>query len=164
MICKLGEKEPKIGKKVFVAENAAVIGDVVVGEGASIWFGASVRGDEARIEIAENANIQDNATLHGCVKIGHGVTVGHNAIVHGCTVGDNSLIGMGAVILDGAVIGENSIVGAGALVTMNKKFPPRSLIIGSPAVMRRELTDEEVKSIRKNAEEYSALSQKYLIK
>ena len=164
MICKLGEKEPKIGEKVFVAENASVIGDVVVGDGASIWFGASVRGDEARIEIAENANIQDSATLHGYVKIGHGVTVGHNAIVHGCTVGDNSLIGMGSVILDGAVIGENSIVGAGALVTMNKKFPPRSLIIGSPAVMRRELTDEEVESIRKNAEEYSALSQKYLIK
>ena len=162
MIYGFDKKTPKTGGNVFVAETASVIGDVSLGDRASVWFGASVRGDESAIEIGNGTNIQDNATVHGAVKIGNCVTVGHNAIVHGCNIGDNCLIGMGAVILDGAVIGEDSIVGAGALVTMNKKFPPRSMIIGSPASVRRELTDDEVKGIRKNADEYILLTKKYL--
>ena len=152
---------PEICGDVFIADNASVIGDVSLSDGASIWFGAVLRGDDAHIEVGNNSNIQDNATVHANAKIGRGVTVGHNAIVHGCTVGDNTLIGMGAIILDGTEIGENCIVGAGALVTMGKKFPSGTLIIGSPAVAKRKLSEEEISSIRENAEEYIKLAQKY---
>lgn len=155
-------KVPIIAKNTFIAESADIIGDVTVGEGSSIWFGACLRGDEGKIEIGRNSNIQDNATVHSETNIGDGVTVGHNAIVHGCTVCDNVLIGMGATVLDGAVIGESSIVGAGALVTGKKVFPPKSLILGSPAKLVREMTDDEVESIKKNADEYVHLSKKYL--
>lgn len=161
MLYNFNSKVPIIAKNTFIADNAAIIGDVTIGEGSSVWFGASLRGDEGKIEIGKNSNIQDNATVHSETKIGDGVTVGHNAIVHGCTVSDNVLIGMGATVLDGAVIGEDSIVGAGALVTGNKVFPPKSLILGSPAKLIREMTDEEVDSIRKNANEYVNLSKEY---
>lgn len=161
MIYNLKEKSPKLSDNVFVADSAAVIGDVTLGKNVNVWFGAAIRGDEGKIEIGDNTNIQDNATVHSETKIGCGVTIGHNAIVHGCTVGDNVLIGMGAIVLDGAEIGEDSIIGAGALVTGGKKFPPRSLILGSPASVKRELSDEEVASIRNNANEYVKLIEKY---
>ncbi len=161
MTYKFSEKTPEIGRNVFIADNASVIGDVTLSDGASVWFGAVLRGDDAHIEVGESSNVQDNATVHANAKIGRGVTVGHNAIIHGCTIGDNSLIGMGAIVLDGAEIGENCIVGAGALVTMGKKFPAGSLIVGAPAILKRELTEAEIDSIRKNAEEYVELSQKY---
>ena len=142
----------------FVAWNAEVAGDVSVGAGASIWFSASVRGDIAPISIGADSNVQDGAVLHvdtgiPC-RIGKRVTVGHGAILHSCVVGDGALIGMGAIVLNGAEIGEGSIVGAGALVTQGKKFPPRSLIIGSPAVAKRELTEEEAAANLDNAEHY----------
>lgn len=154
-------KAPEVGENVFIADNAAVIGDVSLGDGSSVWFGAAIRGDDMHIEVGKRSNIQDNATLHSGAVIGDGVTVGHNAIVHGCRICDNVLIGMGSIVLDGAVIAEDSIVGAGALVTGNKTFPPKSLILGSPATVRRELTDEEIESIRNNAEEYVKLSIEY---
>ncbi len=161
MIQKFCENTPKISANVFVAENASIIGEVCIEEKSSVWFGAVIRGDEGAIEIGARTNVQDNATIHSNTKIGNGVTVGHNAIVHGCEVSDNVLIGMGAVILDGAKIGEGSIVGAGALVTGNKAFPPKSLILGSPAKLVRELTDEEILSVSENAKEYEKLAEKY---
>ncbi|MBR6779661.1 MAG: gamma carbonic anhydrase family protein, partial [Clostridia bacterium] len=119
MIKDFAGKTPEIDESVFVAENAAVIGDVKIGKGSSVWYSAVLRGDMRKIEIGENTNIQDNATVHvgmtDSTVIGNGVTVGHNALVHGATVKDNALIGMGSVVLDGAVIGENSIVAAGAV-------------------------------------------------
>ena len=152
---------PKIADSAFLAESADIIGDVTIGDGSSIWFGAAIRGDEGKIVIGENSNIQDNATIHSNTKIGNGVTVGHNAIVHGCEIADNCLIGMGATVLDGARIGEGSLVGAGALVTGGKEFPPKSLILGSPAKLVRELSDDEVAGNIKNAEEYVKLGKKY---
>ena len=154
-------KAPKTGENVFIADNAAVIGDVSLGDGTSVWFGAAIRGDDMRIEVGNRSNIQDNATLHSGAVIGDGVTVGHNAIVHGCRICDNVLIGMGAIILDGAIIAEDSIVGAGALVTGNKTFPPKSLILGSPASVKRELSYTEIEAIQKNAEEDVNLSVEY---
>ena len=155
-------KCPEVCNNVFIAENSAVIGDVTLGDGASVWFGATIRADDKHIEIGEASNIQDNATLHTGAKLGRGVTVGHNAVVHGCEICDDVLIGMGAIVLDDAKIGECSIVGAGALVTRGKVFPPRSLIVGSPATVKRELTESEVESIRENARHYVALAKKYM--
>ncbi len=161
MIYSFDGKGPKIAKSAFVAESADIIGDVEIHEGASIWFGAVLRGDEGKIEIGENSNVQDNATVHNNTKLGKNVTVGHNAIVHGCEIADNCLIGMGATVLDGARIGEGSLVGAGALVTGGKEFPPKSLILGAPAKLVRELTDDDVAGNIKNAEEYVRLTEKY---
>ena len=155
-------KSPEVGQNVFIAENAAVIGDVTLGDGASVWFGATIRADDKHIEIGDASNVQDNATLHAGSKLGCGVTVGHNAIVHGCEICDDVLIGMGAIVLDGAKIGQHSIVGAGALVTKGKVFPPRSLIVGSPATVKRELTDEDIAAIRESSEEYTDLAKKYM--
>jgi len=156
---------PELKKAAFVAESAEIAGEVYAGEDSSFWFHVSVRGDLAPVYIGQGSNIQDNTVLHVAdelpVKIGANVTIGHNAIIHACSIGDNCLIGMGAIVLDGAEIGEESIVGAGALVTQHKKFPPRSLLIGSPAKVARELTQEEVDAIGHNAAEYIELSKEY---
>lgn len=157
---------PRLDGANFVAPTAAVIGDVTLGRDASIWYGASLRGDVHFIRIGARSNVQDNATVHvsrgthPCV-IGEGVTVGHNAVVHGCTVEDDCLIGMAAVVLDGAVIGVGSLVGAGALVTGNTVVPPRSLVLGSPAKVARTLSDDEVETIRANAAHYVRMSAMY---
>jgi carbonic anhydrase/acetyltransferase-like protein (isoleucine patch superfamily) len=156
---------PDIGQALFVAGSAEIAGDVRAGKNSSFWYNVSIRGDLAPVRIGAGSNIQDNSVLHierdlPCI-IGDYVTVGHRAIVHACTVGNTCLIGMGAIILNGAEIGDESIVGAGSLVTQNKKFPPRSLILGSPAKVVRELSDEEVEGIRKNAEEYIELAREY---
>ncbi len=160
-------RAPRLGADVFIAPTAAVVGDVSLGDGASVWYGASLRGDVHWIEIGPGSNVQDSATVHVSrgthpCRLGAGVTVGHNAVVHGCTVEDDVLIGMGAVVLDGAVIGAGSIVGAGALVTMNTVVPPRSLVIGSPARVVRALTDAEVERNRANAAHYVRMSRMYL--
>src|SRR5205085_11660266 len=137
-----GEKRPNIAPDAFVAPNATLIGDVTLGEGASVWFGAVLRGDRDRIEIGARTNVQDNAVVHldpgSPAIVGAGVTIGHAAIVHGCTVEDNCLIGMGSVILTGARIGRDSIVGAGALVRENEVIPPGSLVVGVPARVVRQ--------------------------
>lgn len=155
-------KLPRIHESDFVAWNAEVEGEVELAEGASVWFGAVLRADIAKITVGRDTNIQDGAVLHvdrGVdLCLGEGVTVGHGAIVHACTVGDYCLVGMGAVILDRAVIGHESIVGAGALVTQGKSFPPRSMILGSPAKVVRELTTEEVASLHEHAAEYARLA------
>lgn len=158
-----GER-PDISRASFIAWNAEIVGSVSLGEGASIWFGAVLRGDIAAISVGTGSNVQDGSVLHvdhgtPCV-IGEHVTIGHRAVVHACRVGDRCLIGMGAVLLNGAVIGEDSIVGAGALVTQGKAFPPRSMILGSPAKLARPLTDEEVAGLRPHAEAYVELARR----
>ena len=158
MIISFKDKKPVIPDSVFVAESADLIGDVRAGENCSFWYNVTVRGDIAPVILGDNTNIQDNSVIHVGhdvpAVIGSNVTIGHSAIIHACTIEDNTLIGMGAIILDFAVIGKESIVGAGALVTGGKKFPPRSLILGSPARRVRELTDEEIHGIYKNASSY----------
>lgn len=149
---------PSIDESAFIAESADIIGDVVIEKDASIWYNAVLRGDVNRIHIGENSNVQDGSVVHCSEKqdtiIGKNVTVGHNAIIHGCKIGDYSLVGMGSIILDDAEIGEFSMIGAGSLVTGNKKFPPGVLILGSPAKVVRELTDEEKESLKKSAINY----------
>ncbi len=150
----------------FIASSAEVIGDVQLGEGASIWFNATVRGDVNWIRIGRASNVQDNAVVHvtnrtAPTRIGDEVTIGHSAVVHGCTIEDRVLVGIGSVILDHAVIGSDSIVGARALVTGRTVIPPRSLVLGSPARVVRSLTEEEVESIRRYAENYLKYSAIY---
>ncbi len=156
---------PETRDCAFIAESADVAGSVKIGKDASIWFNVSIRGDIAPVIIGDRSNVQDNSVIHvGHGKpavIGRGVTIGHASIIHACTIEDDCLIGMGAIILDGATIGTESIVGAGSLVTQNKVFPPRSLIIGSPAKAVRSLTAEEIESIRENGKEYVELGNRY---
>ena len=148
----------KIQDSVFIAPGAIVLGDVTIGEDVGIWYHATVRGDRAPIVIGNRSNIQDNAVVHvdaeHGVSIGENVTIGHSAIIHGCAVGDNSLIGMGAIIMNGARIGNNCIVGAGALVTQNMTVPDNSLVLGNPAKIKRQVTEEEIASSLRNAEIY----------
>jgi carbonic anhydrase/acetyltransferase-like protein (isoleucine patch superfamily) len=151
-------KKPALGKNVFIAKTAVVIGDVTLGAHSSVWYGAVLRGDINRIVVGHHTNIQDNAVLHladdfACV-LGNWVTVGHSAIVHACQVGDECLVGMGAVILDGAVIGKQSIIGAKALVTQGTKIPPGSLVLGAPAKVVRNLIKEERAGLKWWAQKY----------
>ena len=153
---------PKIDPEARIAAEAVISGDVTIGENSSIWYFSVVRGDEAPVKIGCGTNIQENCTVHVSeglpAVIGDGVTVGHNAVLHSCTVGNGSLIGMGAVVLDEAVIGENCLVAAGSLVTKGTVFPDGSLIMGSPAKIKRLLTEEEIQDMRQNAETYLELS------
>ncbi|WP_413183459.1 gamma carbonic anhydrase family protein [Paraburkholderia sacchari] len=157
-IYKLADVSPNMHASAFVAETSVVIGDVTVGENANIWFGAVVRGDEDKIKIGANSNIQDNAVLHSDhgfpIEIGSAVTVGHQAMLHGCTIEERTLIGMRAVVMNGAVIGRHCIIGAGAVVTEGKKFPEGSLILGSPAKVVRQLTEAEINSLAPGAKYY----------
>src|SRR5882757_2586007 len=163
---RLGDLCPQLADKIFLARNAAVIGDVTIGPDSSIWFGAVVRGDNGSIHIGAGSNIQDLAALHahpgGQVTVGNSVSVGHMAVLHGCTIGDRVLIGMQACIMDDAEVGEDSIVAAGALITKGKKFAARSLIQGSPARCVRKLNDSDVEYIRRNASEYVDRGRWYL--
>lgn len=146
--------------------SAVLLGDVRLSDGVSIWPNATLRGDIEPVIVGENSNVQDGAVIHvnhGLpAVIGRGVTIGHNATVHGCTVSDNVLIGMGSVILDGAVIGENSIIGAGAVVSPGTQVPPGSLVLGVPGKVVRQVKPEEIEGIRKNAQEYIELAEKWL--
>ena len=150
---------PVVGRDVFVAETATVIGDVHLGDEAGIWFGAVLRGDYFPIRVGARPNIQDNAVVHitagiAGATIGDDVTVGHSAIIHGCTVGNLCLIGMGSIVLDGANVGVESFVAAGSLVTPNTIIPPRSFVMGRPAKVVRPVRDEDLAWIRASAAAY----------
>jgi carbonic anhydrase/acetyltransferase-like protein (isoleucine patch superfamily) len=153
-----GARVPSVHGSVFVAPNASVIGSVVLSENVSVWFGATIRGDNDVISLGKGSNVQEGAVLHTdpglALNVGDNVTIGHQAMLHGCTVGDGSLIGIQSVILNGAVIGAGCLVGAGAIVTERKVFPERSLILGAPAKVVRQLSDEEVAKLLKSADSY----------
>jgi carbonic anhydrase/acetyltransferase-like protein (isoleucine patch superfamily) len=155
---RLDDLHPDIADSAWVADSAQVIGKVKLGDDASVWFGAVLRGDNEWLTVGEGSNIQEGTVMHSDMgfplTLGRHVTVGHQAMLHGCTVGDNSLIGIKAVVLNGAKIGKNCLVGAGALVTEGKEFPDGSLIIGSPAKAVRELTPEQIAGLQRSAEFY----------
>ena len=157
-IYQLGEHVPEIDDSAFVADSATVIGKVTLQPNSSVWFGATIRGDNERITIGTNSNVQEGTVMHTDIghplTIGADVTIGHQAMLHGCTVGDGALIGIQAVILNGAKIGRGCLVGAGALVTEGKEFPDNMLIIGSPAKAVRELTAEDVARLKGSADSY----------
>lgn len=156
----LGKKSPHLPSHddYWVAPNAVLVGDVVLKKDASVWFGATIRGDNDPITIGERTNIQDGSVLHSDLglplTIGNDVTVGHMAMLHSCTIGDNSLIGIGAVILARAVIGKNTLVGAKALVTEGKTYPDGVLLMGAPAKVVRELTKDEIHALTLSAAHY----------
>lgn len=152
-------KIPQIGKDVFLAESSNIISDVTIGDRASIWYNVTIRGDVMPITIGNETNVQDGSVLHGtygkfACEVGERVTIGHNVILHGCKVGNRCLIGMGSIIMDGAEIGDQSVVGAGSLVTEGKKFPPKSLIVGRPAMVKRPLNEDEIKFLEQSADNY----------
>ncbi len=164
---RLGDDAPQVPASAFVAPNATLIGRVVLGENVSIWFNAVLRGDNEPILIGDGSNVQECAVLHNDLgfplTVGRDVTIGHQAVVHGCTIGDGSLIGIQAVVMNGAVIGRQCLVGAGAIVTERKVFPDRSLILGAPAKLVRELTDEDVaRLLADSAPDYSRRRARYL--
>ena len=149
---------PQVAASAWVADSAQVMGNVVLGEDASVWFGTVVRGDTESITIGAGSNIQDASVLHADfgkpLVVGERVTVGHQVMLHGCTIGDESLIGIGAVVLNGARIGKNCLVGAGSLVTEGKEFPDGSMILGSPARVVRQLSPEQIEGLRTSARHY----------
>lgn len=156
---------PQLGEQAWVAESAQVMGAVQLGQQASVWFGATVRGDTETIQIGARSNIQDGSVLHADegmpLVIGEDVTVGHMVMLHGCTIGDGSLIGIGAVVLNGARIGKGCLVGAGSLVTEGKTFPDGSMIMGTPAKVVRELTAEQQAGLLRSAAHYVANAERY---
>ena len=164
-IYSLGELSPKIDPDSWIAPNATVIGEVEIAKGASIWWSCTLRGDTDLLSVGENSNIQDNSVLHTDpgipLVVGKNVTVGHRVILHGCTVGDNSLIGMGSTLLNGAVIGKNCLIGANTLIPEGKVIPDRSLVVGAPGRIVRQLTDEEINRMARGNEHYVENWQRY---
>ena len=164
-IYQLEDRTPRIAATAWVADNARVIGEVVLEDEASVWYGAVLRGDNDLITIGRRSNVQDGSVLHTDtgyrLTLGEGVTIGHQVMLHGCTVGDGSLIGIQSVLLNGAKIGRHSIVGAGALVTEDKVFAEGSLVVGSPAVFKRALTPAQIDNLHRIAEGYVARAQRY---
>lgn len=161
MILSFGGKTPQNEGAVFVAANATVVGDVILGKGSSVWYGAVLRGDHGTLVLGENCNVQDNAVLHcdrgGGVTLGKNVTVGHSALVHQCTVGENSLVGMHATLLNNCVVGKNCIIGAGALVPEGMVIPDGSVAVGVPARVIKTIRPEQLESNIRNAELYVKL-------
>jgi carbonic anhydrase/acetyltransferase-like protein (isoleucine patch superfamily) len=164
-VYRLGEHAPVLATSAYVAPNAAVIGKVMLAERASVWFGASLRGDNEMISIGAASNVQDLAVMHTDLgfplTVGAEVTIGHQATIHGCTIGDGTLIGIQAIILNGAVIGKACLVGAGALITEGKVFPDGSLIIGAPAKVLRQLSAEEREKLLDAAAHYAERGEFY---
>lgn len=164
-IYQLGDRTPRIAATAWVADNASVIGEVVLEEEASVWYGAVLRGDNDLITIGRRSNVQEGCVLHTDtgfkLALGEGVTVGHQCMLHGCTVADGSLIGIQSVLLNGAKIGRHSIVGAGSLVTEGKEFPDGALIVGSPAKVVRLLTPEQIERLARSASYYVANAQRH---
>jgi len=157
-IYQLGDDAPRIDPSAWVADNATVVGRVALAEGASVWYGAVLRGDNEWLTLGRNTNVQDGSVLHSDpgfpLTLHDNVTVGHQVMMHGCTVGEGSLIGIQSVLLNGAKIGKHSIVGAGALVTEGKEFPDGALIVGSPAKVVRMLTPEQIERLLTTAAHY----------
>jgi carbonic anhydrase/acetyltransferase-like protein (isoleucine patch superfamily) len=155
----LGDDSPVVAATAYVAPNAVIVGKVVLAENSTVWFGATLRGDNEIISIGSNSNVQDSAVLHTDpgfpLSIGSNVSIGHQAMMHGCSVGDGSLIGIQSIVLNGAVIGKGCLVGAGALITERKVFPDGCLIIGAPARALRELSAEERENLLKVAANYA---------
>ncbi len=164
-IYRLGDAVPQIDPTAWVADSATLIGHVTLGPGASVWFGAVLRADHEPIVIGARSNVQENAVLHTDpgrpLTLGEDVTVGHQAMLHGCTVGDGSLIGMQAVLLNGVTVGPGSIVGACALLTEDKAFPAGSLLVGSPAGVKRALGPEQIAGLRATAAGYVERARRY---
>ncbi len=154
----LDGEAPEIDATAWVAPGAHVIGRVTLAPGSSVWFGTTIRGDNERITLGENTNVQENCVLHTDMgfplEIGAGVTVGHKAMLHGCTIGENSLIGMGATVLNGAKIGRDCLIGAGALITEGKEIPDGSLVMGSPGKVIRQLDADAIEKLRQSALNY----------
>lgn len=165
MIMTYKNKTPEIDESCFIAENASVIGDVSIGAGSSVWFGAVIRGDAAEIIIGEKSNVQDNAVIHCDPRyktvIGNGVTIGHSAIIHSAEIGDNVLVGMGAIVINKAKIGKNSIIGAGSLVTEGTVIPENSVAFGSPAKVVKKTTPVQNLMNKTNASSYVSEGKKY---
>lgn len=165
MIVKYEENKPEIHDTCFIAKSADLIGNINIGANSSIWYNCVLRGDENKIIIGKNTNIQDGTIIHINKEldtiIGDNVTVGHNAIIHACKIGNNVLIGMGAIILDGAEIEDNVIVGAGSLIPPGKKIPAGSLVIGSPAKVKRDLSETEINELTISAIDYVGFSKKH---
>ena len=164
-IYELDGSAPRMAESAWVADNAQVMGNVVLGEDSSVWFGTTVRGDTETITIGRGSNIQDGSVLHADVgfpmMVGENVTVGHQVMLHGCTIGDESLIGIGATVLNGAKIGKHCLVGAGSLVTEGKTFPDGSMIMGSPARVVKTLTPEQIEGLRRSAGHYIENAARY---
>jgi len=148
-------RKVRIAETAHISKQAVLVGDVTIKDYVTIYFFAALRGDDARIEVGRYSNIQENCTLHcsegNPVIIGDYVTVGHNAVLHGCQIGDNTIVGMGSIIMDGAKIGKNCMIGAGTLIASGKEFPDGSLILGSPARLKRPLTEEELAFLKESA-------------
>ena len=157
-VYELDGTQPRVADSAWVADSAQVMGNVVLGEDSSVWFGTVIRGDTETITVGRGSNIQDASVLHADIgkplTIGDNVTVGHQVMLHGCTIGDESLIGIGAIVLNGAKIGRHCLVGAGALVTEGKEFPDGLMIIGSPAKAVRQLTPEQIEGLKLSAQHY----------
>ena len=161
-----GGKAPRLDETVWVAEGAVVVGEVEIGPQSSLWFGTVVRGDVNSIRIGARTNLQDYTVVHVTAKthptvVGDDVTVGHRVTLHGCTIRNRCLIGIGAVVLDGAEVGEDAMVGAGALVPPGMVVPPRTLALGSPARVKRPLTDDEIDALRRSASNYVGYAEHY---
>jgi len=165
MIRRYGERQPRLGARAWVDASAQVIGDVELGDDASVWMNTVVRGDVNRIRVGARTNVQDNCVLHVTARhpttLAEEVTVGHSVTLHGCTVERLCLVGIGAIVLNGAVVGEESIVAAGALVPEGMQVPPRSLVMGVPAQVRRPLSEQERASLRRYAESYVGYKEDY---
>ncbi|KXK00919.1 MAG: carbonic anhydrase/acetyltransferase [Acidobacteria bacterium OLB17] len=166
MIRRFENNEPRIHASAFIAENAEVIGDVEIGEDSSIWFGTVVRGDVNHIRIGARTNIQDNSVIHVTggthpTILGDEITAGHRVLLHGCTVENRCLIGMGAILMDGVHVGEECLIGAGSLLTPGTIVPPRSMILGSPARVKRELTEDEIAFLDRSWRNYTELKLRY---
>lgn len=165
MIIEVNDKKTKISKRSCILPGSYIIGDVEIKDNVIVLFNCSIRGDEDKIIINKGTNIQDNTVIHTDkgypTIVGKNVTIGHSCIIHGATIKDNVIIGMGSIILNGAFISENVIIGANSLITQNKKLEPNSLYIGSPAKKVRELTEEELKEIKRAADIYQEMIEKY---
>lgn len=165
MIYALQEHRPTVDETAWVADSAHVIGKVALGPRTSVWFAATLRGDNELIRIEAGANVQECCVLHTDIGypmvVGENVTVGHGAILHGCTIGPRVLVGMGAIVMNGAVIGHDCLIGAGALVPEGREIPPRSLVIGRPGKVVRELTEDEVATLLRSATGYQAKAAKF---